>query len=510
GWVVVDFIIFDISKTTDIENAIRMFRRKYQIPKNRCIGDADGVGCLENNMEVLTEKGWKKAIDITKIDSIVSKDEFGYKEYVKPFEIIHHEREKFTRINDDLAFTNTHIHFYKTRPEHKVKSKYWDDITEFKAFSCDQEVTPKENEKEYVSFIETKGYKNQIYVELELFCRFLGWILSDGHIDNYNNKNIIAISQSTKSPHNEEIEYILNKLGVNWRKDVQKEALNRYSFQHKSLFEWIKYNCYNGEKQNFETKTLPQVIKDANKDCFMAFCETFINGDGYYHKDKMQFVGTNKTLLDEIQVGLFMNGINSRFYISHKKGSIGVIDGRSFKRKKDCYLLSEVSHPPRYIIKKTETFFDKAVNIRIPNKTRAMLVRNGKNVFWTHNGGVIDGTGIIGFVNISTPIKEKGDMPKYKNLQVQCLYHLADKVNEGGLWIKADFSSKVKEYIKEELDQIQSRNTDERKLDCKRKSDIKEDIGRSPDYRDALLMRVYFDLKQVKRRFVGTRQRRTI
>lgn len=122
-------------------------------------------------------------------------------------------------------------------------------------------------------------------------------------------------------------------------------------------------------------------------------------------------------------------------------------------------------------------------------------------------GGVIDGTGILGFVNNARPIKEKGDMPNYKNIQVQCLYKLADKVNEGGIWIKADFGTKVKEYIKEELDQIQSKNTNERKLDCKAKSDIKQDIGRSPDYRDALLMRVYFDLKSVKRSLIGTRKR---
>jgi hypothetical protein len=125
-------------------------------------------------------------------------------------------------------------------------------------------------------------------------------------------------------------------------------------------------------------------------------------------------------------------------------------------------------------------------------------------------GGVIDGTGIVGFVNNARPIKEKGDMPNYKNLQVQCLYKLADKVNEGGIYINCDLSNKQKEEIKEELDQIQSKNTNERKLDCKSKADIKADIGRSPDYRDALLMRVYFDLKKIKRTFVGTRQRNTI
>lgn len=114
-------------------------------------------------------------------------------------------------------------------------------------------------------------------------------------------------------------------------------------------------------------------------------------------------------------------------------------------------------------------------------------------------GGVVDNTGILGFKNNGTPIKEKGDMPNYRNLQVQCLYHLADRVNEAQIWIDCDLNYQEKEHIKEELDQIQSSLSDYGKHDCKRKSEIKADIGRSPDYRDALLMRVYFDLKPTRR-----------
>ena len=116
-------------------------------------------------------------------------------------------------------------------------------------------------------------------------------------------------------------------------------------------------------------------------------------------------------------------------------------------------------------------------------------------------GGVVDNCGILGFNNGGKVIKERGvyrerkDAPQYRNIQVQCLFKLADKVNEGGLWIMADLTGEEKEEIKEELDQIQSIESDQNKLDLKRKSEIKKDIGRSPDWRDMLLMRVYFDLK---------------
>ena len=119
-------------------------------------------------------------------------------------------------------------------------------------------------------------------------------------------------------------------------------------------------------------------------------------------------------------------------------------------------------------------------------------------------GGVVDNTGIKGFVNNSSPIKEQGDMPNYRNLQVQCLYKLAEVINDGKIWIMADISMKEKQDIKQELDQIHSKVNDVGKLDCKSKSDIKQDIGRSPDYRDMILMRMYFDLKPSRRKLMGS------
>jgi len=115
-------------------------------------------------------------------------------------------------------------------------------------------------------------------------------------------------------------------------------------------------------------------------------------------------------------------------------------------------------------------------------------------------GGVIDQTGIKGFKNNARAIRSGADMPNYKNLQVQCLYLLSEKVNEGEIWVDCDLTNKQKAEVKEDLSQIQrlpSMRADT-KLDCKSKGAIKSDISRSPDYRDALLMRVWFDLKRSK------------
>lgn len=127
-------------------------------------------------------------------------------------------------------------------------------------------------------------------------------------------------------------------------------------------------------------------------------------------------------------------------------------------------------------------------------------------------GGVVDIGGINGFKNGGRPIKVDREIPNYRNLQVQCLYKLAEKINEGGLWIDCDLTPKQKEDIKVELAQIQSvpSSRDGNKLDCKPKGLIKSDIGRSPDYRDAIFMRVFFDLKPSRRKFISSSPRKSI
>ena len=113
-------------------------------------------------------------------------------------------------------------------------------------------------------------------------------------------------------------------------------------------------------------------------------------------------------------------------------------------------------------------------------------------------GGVVDNTGIVGFKNNSSPIEENGKETNYKNLQTQCLYKLAERINNNDIYISAEILEKTKECIIEELEQIKSDNKDGQRLSVINKDAVKQAVGRSPDYRDALLMREYFELKPKK------------
>jgi len=110
-------------------------------------------------------------------------------------------------------------------------------------------------------------------------------------------------------------------------------------------------------------------------------------------------------------------------------------------------------------------------------------------------GGVVDNCGIVGFSNGGRPF----DGENYQNLQSQCGYKLAEKINNSEMSIDCDLSQEDKECITNELQQLQTYDVDsDGKLKIKPKELIKQDIGHSPDWRDLFLMRSYFEYRNPK------------
>ena len=69
---------------------------------------------------------------------------------------------------------------------------------------------------------------------------------------------------------------------------------------------------------------------------------------------------------------------------------------------------------------------------------------------------------------------------------------MSDYINKGRVGITTN-NIKVKNNIVQELEQVRSYNIDkDTKLQIIPKPQIKDIIGRSPDYSDAIMMRFYF------------------
>lgn len=110
-------------------------------------------------------------------------------------------------------------------------------------------------------------------------------------------------------------------------------------------------------------------------------------------------------------------------------------------------------------------------------------------------GGLVDYMrGIKGFVGNSTPLEENFNKPNFKNLRSQCYYKLADYVRNHKIAIDTS-NLIIREAITEELEQIKGEAIDsDQKLRVIPKDKIKEVLGRSPDYADTLMMRMWFEI----------------
>lgn len=106
-------------------------------------------------------------------------------------------------------------------------------------------------------------------------------------------------------------------------------------------------------------------------------------------------------------------------------------------------------------------------------------------------GFLVDALQAQGFVNNSTPLNGEN----FQNLKTQCYYKLAQMINENKIYIEPNlFDETDKEKLIEELEQIKSSPTEDSKLKIISKSEIKSNIGRSPDLSDMLMMRMYYEV----------------
>jgi len=129
------------------------------------------------------------------------------------------------------------------------------------------------------------------------------------------------------------------------------------------------------------------------------------------------------------------------------------------------------------------------VNDNIP-RSKCMVDEDGVG------GGVKDNiSGIKGFVNNSTPLEVQGEKQNYQNLKTQCAYELARNIKLHTIKISVE-DEQVKEWIIEELELLRSKDADkDGKLKIIPKEEMKELIGRSPDFLDMLIMRMWYELK---------------
>ena len=101
--------------------------------------------------------------------------------------------------------------------------------------------------------------------------------------------------------------------------------------------------------------------------------------------------------------------------------------------------------------------------------------------------------GIYAFDGATSAVNEE-----YIKLRSECYFKLAELVNQRKIYIDCK-DTKIVEMIKEELEQIKRENLDrdDQKKKVISKEKIKENLGRSPDFADVLMMRMVFIVQRM-------------
>lgn len=146
------------------------------------------------------------------------------------------------------------------------------------------------------------------------------------------------------------------------------------------------------------------------------------------------------------------------------------------------------------LVLKEYHIFDLSKTTEISTCIHAMRVKHGVpiiNILVDEDGvggGVVDESGAIGFNNGGKP---KDDA--YQNLKTECGYKLADLI--GQIYFEPYVDQETKDKIEQELAQLKTYDADkDGKLRILPKEKIKANIGRSPDWLDVFIMRMYFEL----------------
>lgn len=129
-------------------------------------------------------------------------------------------------------------------------------------------------------------------------------------------------------------------------------------------------------------------------------------------------------------------------------------------------------------------------------------------------GGVVDelrnsGKPVKPFVNGSRPYESnQGKAGKlllhnFSNLKTQCYYKLAEHINTSQIGCSVQ-EINIKNELIEDLEQIKAKDLDkDGKLKIVSKEEIKENLGRSPDIGDAVMMRMLGEVKNTYKPYIS-------
>lgn len=247
--------------------------------------------CCTDDMECLTNDGWKKYTELTTETLVACYDkEKGALVYHKPSRIytaeydgpVHHWQGR----GMDLQVTPDHRMLVRGPRDNDWRVERIKDLQNGEGYFlrvtapvCG-EAPPKVQIPKHKKWSRDIQPDGKYEVEASVWARFLGWYVSEGHLSK--DRNRVAISQKIDSPHTEGIGHLLANLlpGVEWATQICGGMDNKSCYQwyvtNRGLYDHLDTHCGRTAKK----KRLPRYMMSWPAATLLQFLDAAIAGDG--------------------------------------------------------------------------------------------------------------------------------------------------------------------------------------------------------------------------------------
>lgn len=340
--------------------------------------------CYHKDTEVLTKDGFKLIKDVKIGEEIASIEPETKKfEWQKCTNTVSKKVENIAIIKNnifELAVSLDHTFFYYKYLDNKKENKKGF----YPVFSKGIESLARKNTAFYASSDNWQGISpNVIYnIPTEVFCKFMGYYLSDGYVDKRTN-NCIHIAQQNNDWMFEELKPFL-------KVRQGKEKLYIYNVD---LFNLV------APLGKCNTKRIPELIKNLDKKYIRIFLDSFAKCDGKrgnkikaFYKSKIvntynQYYTTSKLMMSDLAECIYKTGMSASVYIQKNKGKEVIFRNGKYKINFDVYTVQEMKTKIRRMeqsVIEIKPYNDYVYDIEV-EKNHTLLIKYGKSIHFNSN-----------------------------------------------------------------------------------------------------------------------------
>lgn len=299
--------------------------------------------CYDKDTEVYTSNGWKLFKDVSDDDLILTMNPITFEiEFVDFINKIEYEYNgNMVYIYNkwfDMMVTPDHHMFVLRRdrnPKHKNKYKHsFEKASELRGeYNIPRTAKWNPNPEEIINISGVKFKSSE-------FAYFMGWWLSEGHIER-NRPNRIGITQWDEKTLNTIYLNVQEMLG----NEVKVHLCSSYiAFHHKELYNYLKQFGKSHEK------FIPNEIKSLPLKYLKIFLEAYLKGDGSFRlqeskfkeinsKEKVFFTSSHRMASDLSELILKCGGYPS-ISVQNTEGKEITFKNGTYKINHDMYRIS--------------------------------------------------------------------------------------------------------------------------------------------------------------------------